>query len=101
VPKFRKAFKKSEVEKGFGKVFEYGQKSIAVFNYEGKFYAIDNLCPHRMGPLGDGPLVENVVICPWHGWQFDVLNGEAVHDERIKQKGYEVKIEKNEIFVFC
>ena len=37
----------------------------------GKFSAVDNLCPHRQGPLGQGWIEGNAVVCPWHSWTFD------------------------------
>src|SRR5207245_179427 len=49
--------------------------SIALFNVEGSFYAIDNTCTHRGGPLGEGELKGDTVACPWHGAHFNVKTG--------------------------
>ena len=49
---------------------------IAIYNVEGTFYALDGVCPHQGGPLGKGRLEGCTVKCPWHGWQFDVINGQ-------------------------
>jgi nitrite reductase (NADH) small subunit len=57
-------------------VLENGQE-IALFCLEGQFYAIDNICPHEGGPLGNGELEGAVVTCPWHGWQFDIKTGKG------------------------
>jgi 3-phenylpropionate/trans-cinnamate dioxygenase ferredoxin subunit len=53
-------------------------RSIAVFNLGGSYYAIDNVCPHRGGPLAEGTIVADAVICPWHGAKFDIKTGEVL-----------------------
>jgi nitrite reductase/ring-hydroxylating ferredoxin subunit len=65
----------AEVGDGQAKVVEVDGRSVAVFNVAGRFYAIDNLCPHRGGPLGEGDVEGAVVVCPWHGWRWDVTTG--------------------------
>lgn len=52
-------------------------REIAVFNIEGEYFALDNRCPHMEGPLGEGELEGCIITCPWHGWQFDVKDGEC------------------------
>jgi nitrite reductase/ring-hydroxylating ferredoxin subunit len=61
----------ADVKPGHGIVAEVNGKTLAVFNVEGTFYALDNTCTHRGGPLGEGELEESIVTCPWHGWQYD------------------------------
>ena len=51
------------------------RRSIAIFNIEGTFHAIEGLCPHAGAPLADGYLEGTVVICPWHAWRFDLEDG--------------------------
>lgn len=48
---------------------------VAVFNVEGTFCATQAKCPHKQGPLNEGPLTGSTVTCPWHGSQFDVCSG--------------------------
>lgn len=50
-------------------------REIAIFNVDGHFFALDNACPHMGGPLGEGCLEGHRVVCPWHGWEFDVRSG--------------------------
>ena len=64
-----------EVPPGEGRVFEVKGRTLAVFNVDGRFYATDNDCPHRGGPLGEGDLDGTVVRCPWHAWRWDVTPG--------------------------
>lgn len=55
-------------------VTESGE-SVALFNVDGALYALDNYCPHRNAPLGEGTLRGAIVTCPWHHWEFDVRTG--------------------------
>lgn len=50
-------------------------REIAIFNCDGEFYALDNVCPHMGGPLGEGEMEGCMVVCPWHGWQFNIKDG--------------------------
>lgn len=50
---------------------------IALFKLEGKIHALENVCPHQGGPLGEGDIVNGCVTCPWHGWRFDIKSAEC------------------------
>lgn len=67
-----------ELEPGQGRTFSVGGRSIALFNVDGEFHAIESECTHEGGPLGDGPLRGTRVLCPWHGAEFDVTTGAAL-----------------------
>lgn len=56
---------------------EVGGKSIVVFNLSGKLFAIGDACSHDNGPVGDGEIEENEIICPRHGGRFDIRSGKA------------------------
>ena len=73
----------SEIPPGQGRVVEAGGKQIALFNVDGRFYAIDNTCLHRGGPLGDGMLTGTTVTCPWHGWQYDCTTGKSTRNPAV------------------
>ena len=94
-----KVAKKSEIPPGTGKVIEAGGKTIAIFNAEGTFYAIDNTCRHRGGPLGEGSLSGTTVTCPWHGWEYDVSSGACQMDPSIRVQQYDVKVDGDDILV--
>jgi len=68
----------AQVPPGTGKVVSAGGKSVALFNVDGTFYAIDNTCTHQGGPLGEGHVQGTAVTCPWHGSQFDVTSGQVL-----------------------
>src|SRR3989337_2367438 len=67
-----------EIAPGQGKRVEVNGKKIALFNVEGAFYATDDSCTHRGGPLSEGVLDGKEVTCPWHGATFDVTTGEVL-----------------------
>jgi 3-phenylpropionate/trans-cinnamate dioxygenase ferredoxin subunit len=56
---------------------ELGGKSIVLFNLAGKLFAIGDVCSHDNGPVGDGEIEANEIICPRHGARFDILTGKA------------------------
>lgn len=57
---------------------EIGGQAVVIFNISGSFFAIADLCSHDDGPLGDGEVAGNHIVCPRHGAEFDVRNGKAV-----------------------
>ncbi len=89
----------SEIPKGQGKTVEVGGKTLAVFNCDGSFYAIDNTCKHQGGPLGEGELAGTVVTCPWHGWTYDVTTGVSPDDPDCAVDHYEVKVDGENVLV--
>ena len=96
---FVKVCKTSDVKLGCGKSIDINGKPVAVFNVDGSYYAINDTCLHRGGPLGEGELDGKTVICPWHGWRFDVTTGanELVPD--LPTQKYEVKVEGDDVLV--
>ena len=96
---FVKVATKSEIEAGSGKKVEINGKEIALFNIGGSFCAMDDTCSHRGGPLSEGSLEDNVVTCPWHGWQYDVRTGAWLTNPSVNQNKYEVKVEGNDILI--
>lgn len=89
----------SDIAEGQSRIFSVEGKEIAVFNSKGNFHALDNRCPHRGGPLGEGYLDGAEVTCPWHAWTFDVTTGKCATEPSTKQKTFKTKIENGEIFV--
>lgn len=72
---------------------------FAVYNVDGTFRVIDGICPHAGGPLGKGTLRDGVVTCPWHGWQFNVENGQHCLNETICQPSYPVEVIDGQICI--
>ena len=76
-----------------------GNRIVALYNVQGQFYALDGICPHQGGPLGQGSLDGCMVTCPWHGWRFDVCSGQHQTNESVKHTSFPVKLEGDEVFV--
>ena len=98
MPEFVKVADVGDVAPGGGLCVEAAGKQIALFNVGGTFYAVDNTCPHRGGPLAEGELEGATVTCPWHAWQFDLTTGESLTDDS-KVDRYEVKVEGDAVLV--
>ncbi|HLD74667.1 MAG TPA: non-heme iron oxygenase ferredoxin subunit [Bdellovibrionota bacterium] len=95
---FTTVAKVSDLESGQSKTVEVNGQAIALFKIGDEFYATQNDCLHRQGPLGEGYLEGGVVTCPWHGWQFDVKTGKAQMGPG-SLKTYSVKVEGEDVKV--
>ena len=68
----------SEISDGERLFLEIDDKQFVLFEVNGELYAIDDLCSHDNGPLGEGELEEFKIVCPRHGARFDIRTGKAV-----------------------
>ena len=96
---FVKVGPRGAVPPGRGRVFQVGGVAVAVFNLDGRLHAIANACPHVEGPLGEGPLRGAEVVCPWHGWRFDVTNGRCTTHPGLSVQRFEVREEGDDLLV--
>jgi 3-phenylpropionate/trans-cinnamate dioxygenase ferredoxin subunit len=95
-----KAGKTADLKPGQMKIVGAGRTEIALCNVAGQFYAIENICTHDDGPLGEGCLVGGEVECPRHGARFDVKTGQATKMPAIAPvKTFPVKIEGDDVVV--
>lgn len=88
-----------DVPVGTGKELVAGGRVVALYNVDGEFYALDGVCPHAGGPLGQGTLNGCVVTCPWHGWQFNVTTGTHCLNENLSHVRFPTKVVGNEVHV--
>lgn len=88
---------------------------MGVFNVNGEYVAVLNICPHELAPVCRGRVggttldsapgdylwgrEGEIVACPWHGWEFDLLTGEMLADPRIRLRRYPVEVRDGTIFV--
>jgi nitrite reductase (NADH) small subunit len=86
-----------DVPPGSGKVVQAGGRLLALFNVDGRFFALDNTCLHRGGPVGEGDLEGTVVTCPWHGFQYDVTTGRNVFDPEVGLQTFPVRIADGQV----
>ena len=99
-PMFVRLASQSELPaEGEAKEFALGDKVICVANVNGVISAIDNVCLHRGGPLGQGTIEGDKLVCPWHGWQWDPKTGQAAHNPAAKLAIYPLKIENGEVMI--
>lgn len=87
----------ADVAPGTGKAVIVGEREIALFNVEGRFYALDNTCPHQGGPLAEGWLDGAVVTCPWHAWTFKLSDGKMTLGEFASVDTFEVRVEGDDV----
>ncbi len=99
MPALTKVATKSEIPAGTGKVVEIGGKALAIFNCDGAFYATDNTCAHRGGPLGEGSLSGTTVTCPWHGWAYNVTSGACEMNPAVSIRTFPVTVEGEDLLV--
>ena len=76
-----------------------GEQIVALFSVGGELFALDGVCPHQGGPLGEGELIGCVVTCPWHGWQFDVRTGQHQLNRTVVQPSFETKTDDGGVWV--
>jgi nitrite reductase (NADH) small subunit len=86
-----------DVIEGEGKTVALGDKLIAVFRFQGQYFAIDDVCPHMGASLSCGYLEEGIVTCPWHAWRFRLADGAWADNPRIKIGCYPVRVDDNNI----
>lgn len=114
------AGKENEYGEGSRRIVRHGETEIGVFRVDGTFYAYENSCLHQGGPVCEGVIIgkveavlgedkgvveerfsekENHIVCPWHGWEYDVVTGECAADRRMRLKRYEVVLRGGEVYV--
>jgi NAD(P)H-dependent nitrite reductase small subunit len=82
---------------GHGRTVRAQGREIAVYNLDGQFYALDDQCPHRGGPLGAGTLEEGRVFCPLHGWSFDLKTGECLNVPERSVKTHRTRVRDGQV----
>jgi len=95
----RRACRLDELEASGSLAVDFGDLRVALFHEDGKVFALNETCPHRGGPLHLGQVVEGVVRCPWHLWQFDLTTGESPVNPDSRVPAYPVSVRDGEIWV--
>jgi len=88
-----------EIPEGERKIVMIGDLSIGVFHHKGQWVAIRNHCLHRGGPVATGRIEGDTLICPWHGYQYDLTTGQQVNDPSTKLDLYKVTIRENKVYL--
>jgi nitrite reductase (NADH) small subunit len=86
-----------EIPEGGNVVVEIGGKDVAIFNDGGKYYAIDDRCPHAGASLACGHVEGGIVTCAWHYWRFRLSDGAWADNPKIKTASYPVHVVGDEV----
>ena len=110
----------SAMQPGDRVLVNVGGRTVGVFALEDSFVAYENLCPHMGGPVCEGrvmPRVDGIVdeggrlvaersndakpnlVCPWHGWEFDLRSGQSHGDHTRSLRAYLVEVEEGKVYV--
>ena len=106
-----------EIAPGQRKIVQLGRVSAGLFNVDGAYHCLANVCPHHGAPLCLGPLTgtnlpsepytytwgrdQLVLRCPWHGWEFDIETGRALFDPQVRTRRYDVAVEDDHVVVYA
>ncbi|MFK7697031.1 Rieske (2Fe-2S) protein [Paenibacillus sp. HJGM_3] len=104
-----------ELPEGTYRIIQVEDRSIGLYNVKGEYYAIHNYCPHQGAELCKGPVCgttlesqvyeyiygreQEIVRCPWHGWEFDLKTGKSLFSEKVRVRSYPVVVENGTIGV--
>ena len=104
-----------DIPVGSKKIVDINGRSIGVYNVHGKYYAILNYCPHQGAELCKGPVCgttldsevyefiygrdQEIIRCPWHGWEFDITTGKSLFSDRIRVRSYQAALVDGQICV--
>lgn len=104
-----------EIPPGGRKIVKVERREVGIFNLDGRFYALKNVCPHQcarvcLGKVSGTTLPSGVyefrygmqgriLRCPWHGWEYDITTGQSVFDPGVKVVTYPVIVEDGKISV--
>ena len=110
----------AELAEGERRLLTHGALEIGYLRIDGRHRAFLNLCPHQGGPVCDGLVTRRVeevlgegrehlgmtfsedrfhLVCPWHGWEYDIATGVMVADRTHKLRKYEVDVRGDEVYV--
>jgi nitrite reductase (NADH) small subunit len=111
---------RSEFDDGGRRLISAGGTEIGVLLHDGEFVAYENRCVHQGGPVCEGKIIARVeavlgdnktmlgerfsgtethIVCPWHGYEYDLATGECAADRRLRLRRYEVIVRGDEIYV--
>lgn len=110
----------TEIPESGGVLADIGDREVGVFRHRGELYAYDNRCIHQGGPVCSGELVGATrreltdtgevirdvldeeamrLVCPWHGWEYDLATGEVAHNRRLRLRRFDVTVNDGVVYV--
>lgn len=88
-----------EIPEGGAKIVQAQGREVALFRLGDRIVALDNECPHRGGPIGEGRIHDGRVTCPWHEWTFDIATGVCTLNPAARLRQYPVRIDGTRVAV--
>ena len=88
-----------DIHEDRAKMVTVSGERVAIFKYGGKLSAVNNVCRHQGGPLGEGKVIDGCITCPWHGYQYLPGNGQSPPPFTEKVETYQIKLEGNQILL--
>jgi nitrite reductase (NADH) small subunit len=89
-----------DIATGLGRAFDVGGRSVAVFRgRDGRVFAVDGKCPHKGGPLADGMLIGEQVVCPLHAFRFHGTGGECDQPNVCAIETFHAEVQNGTVFV--
>lgn len=89
----------TEIPEGERKIVQVGDLSIGIFHQPDGWYALRNHCLHRGGPVATGPLEDGVLVCPWHGYRYEVSSGRLLSDRRVMLEMYPLQLVGDDVHI--
>ncbi|MCI0399048.1 MAG: non-heme iron oxygenase ferredoxin subunit [Chloroflexi bacterium] len=100
MPKFVKVAKVSDIPPGERLLVDFEEVTVAIFNVDGDFYCIEDVCTHDGGPVAEGNLDGYEIECPRHGALFDIRDGSVLSMPAVVPvPTYQVKVEGDDVYV--
>jgi len=98
---FQTVAKDGDIQEGQGRSFAVNGTMVGVFLENGRYFAMNDFCPHMGASLADGHVEDGAVMCPWHAWRFRLSDGAWMDNSKsgICSATYEVRVENGEIQV--
>ena len=78
---------------------EAGEETVALCNAGGEIHALDGICPHAGGPIGQGALHGTTLVCPWHAWEYDCVTGVHDRNPNVRLAKFAVRVVGDDILV--
>src|ERR1044071_695878 len=107
--------RREDIPPGGRKIVRVAGREVGVFNIDGTFYVLKNVCPHQGARVCLGRIVGTalpsdvyeysygregqILRCPWHEWEYDITTGESVFDPNVRVKTYDVEIDNGDLIV--
>ncbi|HZQ98290.1 MAG TPA: Rieske (2Fe-2S) protein [Chloroflexota bacterium] len=105
----------ADIPPGGRKIYRVNGREVGIFNIQGTYYALKNVCRHQgarvcLGKVTGTTLPSKVyefkygregqiLRCPWHGWEYDITTGRSLFDPEVKVVSYPVSVEDDQIYI--